>query len=74
MHAFVRTCISVVPNTTSYIFQAIFTFEIKRGTNSGRRALMVTVQSVMAALKCGWEIEETIARSERFLVPKKRTV
>lgn len=53
VHAFVVPCISVAPNTTSYIFQAMFTFEIKRGTNSGRRALMVTVQSVIAALKCG---------------------
>ena len=30
---------------TFYIFQAVFTFEIKRGTNSGHRALMATVQS-----------------------------
>lgn len=53
VHAFAHTCVSVPPNIASYIFQAMFTFEIKRGTNSGRRALMVTVQSVIAALKCG---------------------
>lgn len=34
---------------TSYIFHAVFTFEIKRGTNSGHWALMVTVQSVIAS-------------------------
>jgi len=45
--------VSVAPNIVSYVFQAMFTFEIKRGTNSGRRVLMVTVQSVIAALGCG---------------------
>lgn len=40
---------SCLARATFYIFQAVFTFEIKRGTNSGRRALMVTVQSVRAA-------------------------
>lgn len=39
-------CLSPFPaRATFYIFQPVFTFEIKRGTNSRHRALMATTYS-----------------------------
>lgn len=62
--------VSFLARAAFYMFQAVFTFEIKRGTNSGRRALMVTVQSVIAASNVAEKTRKLLSRATfRFFAP-----